>query len=186
MTNVLALKQQASAFEALRALDRMGRAHPLDLTVEEAGEAGWYGVGVRFAGRHFLVPMHEVAEVMPCPPLTPVPHTLDWVKGVANVRGMLIPIIDLEGFFELGPVNMSHLTRILIMRSGEVVAGLLVDEVLGLRPCDRETWLAQVPGGLKPELARCVSGVFRREDGDWPVFRPTRLAQNTRFMRVAA
>lgn len=183
---MLALEEQPSAFDALRALDRMGRAHPLDLTADEGAEAGWYGVGVRFAGRHFLLPMDEVAEVMPCPPLTPVPHTREWVRGVANVRGTLIPVIDLDGFFGQGPVNMSHLTRIVIMRAGEVVAGLLVDEVLGLRPCERQGWLAQVPGGLEPDLARCIAGVFRREDGDWPVFRPARLARNTRFMRVAA
>ncbi|ABI55712.1 CheW protein [Alkalilimnicola ehrlichii MLHE-1] len=183
---MLSLEEQPTAFDALRALDRMGRAHPLDLTVDEGGESEWYGVAVRFSGRHFLLPMHEVAEVMPCPPLTPVPHTRDWVKGVANVRGTLIPVIDLDGFFGQGPVNMSHLTRIVIMRAGEVVAGLLVDEVLGLRPCARGGWLAQVPGGLSSDLARCIAGVFQREDGDWPVFRPVRLVRDPRFMRVAA
>ena len=176
---------QETAFETLRALDRMGRAHPLGIRVENRREAEWYGVGVRFMGRHFLVPLHEVVEVMPCPPLAPVPHACEWVSGVANVRGTLMPVLDLDGFFAQRPVNMSHLTRVMIMRSGEVMAGLLVDEVLGLRPCDRDAWVADVPRDLPVEVARCVSGIFRREDGDWPVFRPGRLTENSRFMRVA-
>ncbi|NIQ08579.1 MAG: chemotaxis protein CheW, partial [Gammaproteobacteria bacterium] len=58
----------------------------------------WSGIGFRL-GEYLLVsPTSEIIEILKCPPLTRVPSALSWVKGIANIRGTLLPVIELKGF----------------------------------------------------------------------------------------
>ena len=59
----------------------------------------WSGVGFKLKGVNVVAPMGEVAELLKSPATTLLPGVQSWVRGVSNVRGRLLPVVDLEGFF---------------------------------------------------------------------------------------
>lgn len=61
-----------------------------------------------------------------------VPGTVQFIKGVINLRGNVVPIIDLRNRFELPEVEFTPATRFVVVELGEVMAGLIVDSVLGV------------------------------------------------------
>ena len=60
----------------------------------------WRGVGYRIGAHRLASGFDEVVEILPMPPVTPVPGAQSWVLGVANIRGSLLPIVDLKQFLE--------------------------------------------------------------------------------------
>lgn len=58
-----------------------------------------------------------------------VPKTPDFIKGVINLRGEIIPIMDLRAKFGLPPVEETDETRIIILKFDEITFGIIVDEV---------------------------------------------------------
>jgi twitching motility protein PilI len=96
-------------------------------------------LGVQIAGRNWLVDMSDIAEVLPLPPLTIVPFTKPWFRGMANIRGNLYGIIDMAGYEHSGMASGDINNRVLLLAAKHAInAGLLVDAVLGLR--DAQAW----------------------------------------------
>ena len=60
----------------------------------------WRGVGYRIGDYRLASAFNEVVEILPLPPITPVPGAQSWMLGVGNVRGNLLPIVDLKQFLE--------------------------------------------------------------------------------------
>lgn len=91
-------------------------------------------LGVQVGEEYWLIDMADISEVLPAPPLTPVPLTKPWYCGVANVRGNLYSIVDLGVFLGGTPIPHEGQSRVLL--AGKKFAfntGLLVSRVLGLR-----------------------------------------------------
>src|SRR3569833_1757780 len=115
-------------FELLAELERRGRA--VSAQVSQEGTAGreWVGVSLRMAGDLYLVAREETREVLGLPPSLPrVPGAKQWIKGLANVRGQLLPVIDLRHFLGSGKTPITRNTRVVVVNHREIPAGLLVD-----------------------------------------------------------
>ena len=180
------MKAQAAdpAFATLAALDRRARQRETALPVVEEVRQQWAGVGIRLGARRLVAALGEVSEILTCPALSPVPHTKPWVRGIANVRGKLLPIMDLGGFLGRHSVLMTRLSRVVVIQQEGVQAGLLVDEVLGMRHFfDEER--TDVPADLGEELRPFVTGAFARDDSLWLVFSMRALATHPNFLKVA-
>ncbi|PWG61990.1 chemotaxis protein CheW [Spiribacter halobius] len=167
----------------LRHLERLGLGHREPLPAQEAARDVWSGVGFRIGGQHYVAALGDVAEIMTWPAVSRVPHTRSWVRGLANVRGNLLPILDLSAFLGRGEVAPSRLVRVLVIEQQGVNAGLLVDEVLGMRQFDQADWQESVSAeaGITPFL----DGRFSTAEGEWPVFSMAALARHPRFLSVA-
>lgn len=61
--------------------------------------------------------------------VTPVPHVAPWVKGVANLRGSILSVVDLRMFLGLEQLTYSSRSRLLSLQQGEMAIGFLVDAV---------------------------------------------------------
>ena len=70
-----------------------------------------------------------VDEILRYPQITRVPNTPDFIKGVINLRGNVIPVIDVRKRFGLSKTKVSDLTRIIVVEIEEKYVGLLVDNV---------------------------------------------------------
>ncbi len=106
--------------------------------------------------------MGEVSEILPEPRFTALPGVKPWLKGVANVRGRLLPIADLGQFLGVKIQALRKQRRILIVDHGDLFVGLAVDEVLGMQHFDIEAYREHadsVPAGLHFFL----EGVFQRD-----------------------
>ncbi|WP_031798703.1 chemotaxis protein CheW, partial [Pseudomonas aeruginosa] len=94
-------------FQLLVDIDQRCRRLAAGLPAQQEAVQSWSGIGFRMGGRFFVAPMGEVGEVLHEPRYTQLPGVKTWVKGVANVRGRLLPIMDLCGFLgtELSPLR---------------------------------------------------------------------------------
>jgi twitching motility protein PilI len=91
-------------------------------------------LGLQVDDEAWLVDLREAGEVIPVPPITPVPLTRTWFKGLTNIRGNLYSVVDFPAFVQRRPVVLSDQARLLLI--GErfrLGAALLVDRSLGLR-----------------------------------------------------
>ncbi|MGD8219065.1 chemotaxis protein CheW [Pseudomonas thivervalensis] len=178
------MSQSLTAFELLLQIDRRCRLLGADLPSQPTHRAGWSGIGFRLGEHWYVAPMGEVSEVLHEPRHTPLPGVKPWVRGVANLRGRLLPLMDLCGFFghELSPVRKQR--RVLVVDHDEVFAGLLVDEVLGLQHFAQDSLEPTLVDDLDGPEAAFVKGRFGGER-EWQVFSPFSLARSPGFMDVA-
>lgn len=171
-------------FELLRELERRGRA----IAGGRQGAAGreWVGVAFRLGAETFLVAREETREVMALPSfLTRVPGARPWIRGLANVRGQLLPVIDLRQYLGSGATQGSRNVRVIVVNHRDIPAGLLVDEVLGFRRFAEPEFQAQPP----PTLVRCeryLAGAFRRSNESWPVLSLKLLVEAPTFLQAAS
>lgn len=87
------------------------------------------------AGGRFAVPITQVREVIRPPAVTPVPGTPSWLVGLTSIRGDVVSVVDLPAFLQLDDSPSPTRRGLLVAHSadGEVVVGLLVDEVASIR-----------------------------------------------------
>jgi twitching motility protein PilI len=128
--------------------------------------------------------MGEVSEVLHEPRFTQVPGVKPWVKGVANLRGRLLPIMDLCAFLghELSVARRQR--RVLVVEHQDVFAGLMVDEVLGLQHFSQGSLEPVAVDAVHGPMAAFVEGCFQGEQ-TWRVFSPFALARSQGFMNIA-
>ncbi|MFY0728286.1 chemotaxis protein CheW [Pseudomonas sp. NFX15] len=178
------MNESLTAFELLLHIDQRCRLLAADLPSQPVRHDSWSGIGFRLGEHWYVAPMSEVSEVLHEPRFTQLPGVKPWVKGVANLRGRLLPVMDLCGFFghELSPVRRQR--RVLVVEHEEVFAGLLVDEVFGLQHFAQDSLEPVAVDLLHGPVAAFVTGQFQREQC-WQVFSPFALAQSQGFMNVA-
>jgi twitching motility protein PilI len=173
-------------YELLRELDRRARAAAQGKTDTVASGAEWVGIAFRLGGEAFLLAREETREVMGYPAaVTRVPGAKNWIRGLSNVRGQLLPVIDVRAFLGSGGTSVTRATRLLVANHREIPAGLVVDEVMGFRKFYESEFSADLP----PTLLRCeryLAGAFKRGAEVWPVFSVRGLLESQQFLQAAA
>jgi twitching motility protein PilI len=114
--------------------------------------------------------------------LTRVPGSREWIRGLANVRGQLLPVIDLKQYLGSGATQAGRNTRVVVVNHRGIPAGLLVDEVLGFRRFNEQEFHGEPP----PTIIRCeryLAGSFRRGTEAWHVFSQKKLVQSPAFLQ---
>lgn len=157
----------------------VGAALPAQREVKER----WSGIGFRVGDYQFLAPMSEVREILDPPTCTRVPGTVSWFLGIANVRGNLVPVIDLHGFLARGRAARSKQARVLTFQQEGVHAALQVDDVMGMKRFD----IAQrerVSTGAKA-LEPYVNDGFRQGDEAWPVLSLSEFVASKDFLEIS-
>ncbi|WP_020615264.1 chemotaxis protein CheW [Paenibacillus daejeonensis] len=92
-------------------------------------------------------------------PITRVPKTVDFIKGVINLRGVVIPVIDLRGRFGLGETEATENSRIIIVAVNNLEVGFIVDAANDVIDIDSDTidTPPEVVGGIKAKYLRGVA-----------------------------
>ncbi len=144
----------------------------------------WSGVAFRLADMRLVAPLDHVLEVLPPPSWTIVPNVQPWLKGVANIRGNLITIVDLQEYFGKPSVFMGASARLVIINIPGLHTGLLVNEVYGLRHFDAEMARQDLSGLNDPVLAH-LNGAFLRDNVLWGIFDMKSLAESQTFRNVS-
>jgi twitching motility protein PilI len=172
-------------FELLKELEKRGRPIGASATPDSSAGTEWVGVALRMGGETFLVAREETREVLGYPAaVTRIPGAKNWVKGLANVRGQLLPMLDLRQFLGSGSTSLGRNTRIVVVNHRDIPAGLIVDEVLGFRRFAEREFNAEPP----PTMIRCdsyLAGAFRRGGEVWPVLSLKGLVESESFLQAA-
>ena len=85
-------------------------------------------VGFKLGAQQFAIEIHRVIEVISLCPIASLPGTASFLEGMIDLRGQLIPVVDLRKRVGLNPIVNSMQTRILIARIHRKRTGLIVDE----------------------------------------------------------
>lgn len=120
-------------------------------------------VGFRVGRETFGVPISMVREIVRVPEITAVPNAPEHIEGVINLRGKIVPVVDLRRRLGQKDLQTSRKNRILVVELADKIVGLLVQsasEVLKIPPSEIET-----PDNLVHESDQnCVTGVGKLDD----------------------
>ena len=175
----------ATPFEVLADYERRSLAHLAGLPDQVEAPGLLRGIGFRVGVRHFVSIIAEVNEILTPPLLTAVPGTRRWLLGVANVRGNLVPIIDLRDFIEGERSVITEASRVLVVRQHAGSVGLLIDEVLGQRSFSDEQ-RADALGEADERYQRFVGENLQLGDVLWGLFSMAALVRAAEFQQGSA
>ena len=170
--------------DQLAHLEQLCMEYAHGLPQQEQTDEEWLGIGFRLGRLHLVAPLGEVAEILTPPGLSRVPRTKNWVCGIANVRGNLIPIMDLQGYLYDRPAALRRRSRILVVNHLGVCSGLVVDAVMGLRHFRDEQRCDELPGDDERIHEYMLHG-FKAGAEHWGVFSLHALAQAPQFLKAA-
>lgn len=175
----------ATPFEVLAEYERRSLAHVAGLPEQIEAPGLWRGIGFRVGSRHFVSVIAEVNEILTPPLLTQVPGTRRWLLGVANVRGNLVPVIDLKQYLEGERTIVTDSSRVLLVRQLGGSVGLLIDEVLGQRNFSEEQ-RAEAVGEDDERYSRYIGEKYPLGDVQWGHFSMAALVRSPDFVQAAA
>jgi purine-binding chemotaxis protein CheW len=115
------------------------------------------------AGEMFAVPLEQVKEIIRVPDVVRMPLSPPALMGLANLRGTVLPVLDLRNLFGLPPVLSDDASRVVVLDHGHPV-GLMVDRVANVVTVERERLepVTQIRATIDTEL---LTGMIKEEDG---------------------
>jgi len=183
-SDLYALRKQP--FDLLCELERRSKAALAGALGDNVDVEEWVGIGFRLGDEQFIVARDDIGEVLMVPALIArVPGAKPWVRGLANVRGHLLPIVDLKLFLGAGRFSGQRDARVLVIKGADLSVGLIVDEVFGFRRFLDAERSDEVP----QTLVRCgqfLEGVYERGLENWLIFSVGQLEKSDEFQRAAA
>lgn len=95
-------------------------------------------VAFNLGAEEYAIDILSVQEINRVLPITRIPNAPSFVEGVINLRGNVIPVLDLHKRLELPARSNTEQTRIIILKEGEIVAGIIVDGVTEVLKINRD------------------------------------------------
>ncbi len=169
----------------LRDMERRAQGEPAASPGVRMSGNVWRGIGFAVGDRRLVTSMADISEVMHCPKLARVPGAKEWLMGIANLRGTLLPVVNLHCFLRGQPVALNRDSRILVIEQNEILSGLAVEEVFGVKHFLEEQRLLDATAS-ENWLSPYVVGSFRVASETWEVFDVHTLIAAPAFMQVAA
>lgn len=99
----------------------------------------------RLAHERYALPTRHVHEVLPLRSLTLLPCVPPFVRGIVNVRGRIVAVLDLKRFFDLPDPGITDLHRVVLVEASGLEAGLLADAIVGVRSIPRSGLQESLP-----------------------------------------
>jgi purine-binding chemotaxis protein CheW len=115
-------------------------------------------VEFRLADERYAIEVEFLREVQPLRDLTPMPCAPAFVRGIINVRGRILAVMDLKVFFDLPTEGLHDLHRVLIVQTADMEVGVLADAVVGHRSIPLSA-LQPAPPTLTGVRAEYLKGV---------------------------
>jgi twitching motility protein PilI len=174
----------AGALDELRGLQQATFRHAAPLPLKANAQPEWQGMGFQIGGLRLVSAMGEISEILKLPKVAALPGVKSWVLGVANIRGRLIPVIDLHDFLDMTPTLPLSQWRVLVVDDQDVTAGLLVEQSLGIQHFLQDSYEA-TSGDALGELAPYVRGAFRHGGRVFYEAQLRSIVRDDRFFDVA-
>lgn len=120
-------------------------------------------LGFMLSDEEYALDILEVKEIVRLQPITSVPRSPVWLKGIVTLRGVIVPIFDLRSRLGLAEIEHGADTRIVVVYRGEEFAGLIVDSITQVMrlPVESVEPPPQTIGVVEAEFLR---GVVRYRD----------------------
>lgn len=173
--------------EALAILSEIQAAtfqNAAQLPLKASAQPEWQGIGFQIGGMRLVSPMGEVGEILKLPKITALPGVKSWILGIANVRGKLMPIVDLHEYLSMTPTLPMSQWRVLVVEDDDLVAGLVVEQSLGIQHF-LEGSFEEAGGDELESLAPFIKGAFRHGGRVFFEMELTSILRDEKFFEVA-
>ena len=117
----------------------------------------------RMENEEFACDINDVREVLKMVRVTPLPRSLDFVEGVINLRGDVIPVIDLRMRFGLSEAERTDESRIIIVGVEDRMVGLIVDSVTEVTRLMQKQ-IQDAPSQVAGQQTNLIMGVGKIND----------------------
>jgi len=119
-------------------------------------------VTFRLANEEYGLPITKVREINRVVPVTKLPQTPSFVEGIINLRGRIIPVIDLRKRFEMPVTAHDEDTRIIIVDISGQIVGVIVDAVTEVVRLNTEN--IESPPATVAVASQYIKGVGKIDD----------------------
>jgi len=151
--------RSATIPDSVRILRERARVLARAIERPRAADAVLEVLEFRLADEHYAIETRFVREVRPLKDLTPLPCVPPFVRGIVNVRGRILPVLDLKRLFDLPEQGLADLHHVIVLEDDDLSVGLLADaavevvsiEVAGIQPA------LPTLGGIRGEYLRGVT-----------------------------
>jgi purine-binding chemotaxis protein CheW len=133
-------------------------------TVAKAGADGTQLVTFLLKDEEFGFDIMAVQEIIRLPKMSRLPHTPDYVEGVSNLRGVVLPIFDIRTRFGMKREEQTDRSRVLVIDIDGRRTGLLVDGVRQVTRVGRNEF-EPPPAAIRNETADYIDGVVKLDNG---------------------
>lgn len=112
---------------------------------------------------HYGIPIENVLSIEKTGETTRIPNAPNYVKGVINLRGEVIPVVNLRSKLGMELEDLSKNSRIIVVIANEIVAGLMVDSSSEVLEIDKEN-IDKPPITERNEFIEYISGIGKTPD----------------------
>lgn len=132
-------------------------------------------------GREFFgIGINYVNEIIGMQPITAVPEVEDYIMGLLNLRGKIIPVIDVRIRFKMEPVEYTDRTCIIVINVKSMVIGLIVEKIAEVITITEEDIVPPPTFGRRvSEQSKYVYGLARMGDAVKLLLDPEKLIKDT-------
>lgn len=112
---------------------------------------------------YYGLPIEKVISIEKIGEITRIPNAPDYIKGVINLRGEVIPVVNLKKKLNIGDNELNMNSRIIVVNEDEMVVGLVVDFSSEVLEIDRED-IDKPPETKDNQLIEYISGIGKTSD----------------------
>lgn len=120
-------------------------------------------VGFQIAGQEYAFRIEQIQEIVILDQVTKTPQVPDYVEGVSNLRGAIIPIINLRNLFGLEPRPADSETRTIVVNVGERTVGCSVDMVSQVMRIPADS-IQPAPETVTADGAKYITGFAKLDE----------------------
>jgi chemotaxis signal transduction protein/chemotaxis regulatin CheY-phosphate phosphatase CheZ len=118
-------------------------------------------IGFQLGGNEYSIPILKVREIIKTPSITRMPQSPAYVEGITNIRGNVIPVINLKKLIHISG-NGDRGGNVIVISSGRIIFGVLVDDITGVINVDAS--IIEPAGRFLNENVEQVEGVAKLPD----------------------
>lgn len=119
--------------------------------------------GFKIGDGYYGIPVLDVREVIKPLAVTDVPLSPEYVKGLVNLRGQIVTLVDLRKLFGLEEKENTEEYMNIIVRSGDSLYSLVVDEILDVIDVEQRVF-ESTPETLNEQVREYISGVYKLDE----------------------
>lgn len=178
-------KNNVKPFELLTEYERLSLLHSTEVQKIEVKNQ-WSGVGFKIDEVNYVLAIDKIIEVLILTETTKIPGISQWVLGLGNIRGNLIPVIDLKSFLFDKMTKITAHTRMVVIQQVGGQVGLVVDEVYGQKHFEKSQLVKQTKTKNKKGIQYSKITYMEDDKNLWNVMDDEEMINDSSFQNAAA
>lgn len=177
----------STAFEYLLFIDRKCVEQQGGLAQQSPDASHAHGLALYLGPHQYIIPITDIDEIVALPDFTSIPRTPRWLKGIANVRGNLITLLDLHDYI-FGSTSKAEACskRTLVVKQESHYYGLVIDSIIGMKSFHQDQGSDQVPKGFDSDYLDYISAFYFLGEKWFAALSINKLLLDERFRKSAS